>query len=232
MARNILVVEDDRNISELIQMYLVKEGFEVRIAGDGGRAIEEFEKAEPENSVCILGNNTANSAKLQIGVRKPQQRLIANNNCGSMGADLPEAVGAAVAGRDVICVTGDGSIMMNLQELQTIQYNKLPVKVIVFSNDGYNAIRQTSLNFFNGFFVGCNEESGISFPSFEKVADTFGYQYRCCHTNAEVAECLKWLFEQEGQVLLLSSLVVWIETYFKKRSLTVISFASFLDFRF
>lgn len=164
---------------------------------------EEYEKYEPEDNISVLGNNTANSAKLQIGVKKEQQRIVANNNCGSMGADLPEAIGAAVASKkDVTCITGDGSIMMNLQELQTIHHYNLPVKIIVFSNDGYNAIRQTSKNFFGGICIGCTPETGISFPEFSKVADTFGFHYMCCHTNGEIAECLAAFFKMDGNVLL------------------------------
>ena len=163
---------------------------------------KKFEDYEPEDTICVLGNNTAISSKTQIGTKKPGQRVAVNIHCGSMGVDLPAAAGAALSGRPVICATGDGSIMMNLQELQTIKYKNLPVKVVVFTNDGYNAIRQTSKNFFNGFFVGCNAETGISFPDFEKVANAFDYTYRCCHTNAELDDCLKWLFEQEGQVIL------------------------------
>lgn len=164
---------------------------------------EEYEKYEPDDSITILGNNTANSAKLQIGIRKERQRIVANNNCGSMGADLPGAIGAAVASeREVICATGDGSIMMNLQELQTIKHYKLPVKVIVFSNDGYNAIRQTSKNFFNGVCIGCTEETGISFPKFEDVAKTFGFKYMLCKNNGELDECLQRFFDEKDIVLL------------------------------
>lgn len=164
---------------------------------------KEYERYEPENSISVLGNNTANSAKLQIGIKKPGQRIIANNNCGSMGADLPEAIGAAVASKSqVICLTGDGSIMMNLQELQTIKHYDLPVKVVVFSNDGYNAFRQTCKNFFHDVKIGCNSESGVSFPGFSKVADAFEYKYRRCNNNKELDEALEWLFSSEGQVLL------------------------------
>lgn len=164
---------------------------------------KEYEKYEPSDSISILGNNTANSAKLQIGVKREKQRIIANNNCGSMGADLPEAIGAAVvSGKEVICLTGDGSIMMNLQELQTIRYYKLPVKIVVFSNDGYNAIKQTSKNFFNGVEIGCSEKTGISFPSFKSVADTFGLEYMICHKNCEIASCLESFFAKKGNVLL------------------------------
>ena len=164
---------------------------------------KKYQEYENNDSITVLGNNTGISSKLQIGVKYEKSRIIANNNCGSMGYDLPAAVGTAIAcKKDVICVTGDGSIMMNLQELQTIKHYNLPIKIVVFSNDGYNAIRQTCKNFFNGFNVGCDAESGISFPSFSKVADTFGFNYKCCYKNSDLDECLKWLFEQTGQVIL------------------------------
>ena len=129
-----------------------------------------FREYEPEDSILALGNNTGNSSKLQIGVQKKEQRTLTNYTCGSMGYDLPAAVGAAVAsGKKVFCVTGDGSIMMNLQELQTVVQYNLPVNLVVFSNDGYGAIRQTCKNFFNGAHIGCTPDSGVSFPSFEKT---------------------------------------------------------------
>ena len=164
---------------------------------------KKFSELEPEDTIIALGNNTGICAKLQIGVKTNKQRVLANNNCGSMGYDIPCALGAAVATKkEVIVVTGDGSIMMNLQELQTIVYNKLPIKVVVFENDGYNAVRQTSKNFFNGFEVGCSRESGISFPNFKEVARTFGFKYNVVNTNKEVEEGLKWLFSEKGNLLL------------------------------
>jgi acetolactate synthase-1/2/3 large subunit len=165
---------------------------------------KEFEKYEEEDSVVVLGNNTGISAKIQIGTKKDKQRVIVNNNCGSMGYDLPAAIGAAVAAkRPVYCATGDGSIMMNLQELQTIRHYNLPVKIIIFANDGYNAIRQTSKNFFHGELIGCTPETGVSFPDFEKVADTFGYPFHECHNNSETGEGIRWLKAQEGSAILL-----------------------------
>ena len=164
---------------------------------------EIYEKVEPEDSISVLGNNTANSAKLQIGIKKERQRIVANNNCGSMGADLPEAIGAAIATKkQVVCLTGDGSIMMNLQELQTIKQYDLPINVVVFSNDGYNAIRQTSKNFFNGVCIGCTADTGISFPDFKDVAKTFGFKYMICHNNGEIEKCLKEMFSSNDRVLL------------------------------
>jgi acetolactate synthase-1/2/3 large subunit len=164
---------------------------------------KEYEKYEPEDSISVLGNNTANSAKLQIGIKQKKQRIVTNTNCGSMGLELPGTIGAAVAsGKTIICLTGDGSIMMNLQELQTIKHYNFPVKLVVFSNDGYNAIRQTCKNFFNGTYIGCTADSGVSFPEFSSVAATFGMSYHCCNCNGEVDESLEWLFGNNNAALL------------------------------
>ncbi len=162
-----------------------------------------FQKYEEEDSILALGNNTANTAKLQIGVKYAGQRTLSNYTCGSMGYDVPAAIGGAVAsGKKVYCITGDGSIMMNLQELQTIVQNNLPVNFVIFSNDGYGAIRQTSKNFFNGAYIGCTPDTGVSFPSFSKVADTFGLEYRKCSSNAEVEEAIRWLTNNKSRCLL------------------------------
>lgn len=162
-----------------------------------------FQKYEEADTILALGNNTANTAKLQIGVKSAGQRVLTNYTCGSMGYDLPAAIGAAVAsGKKVYCITGDGSIMMNLQELQTIVQNDLPVNLVVFSNDGYGAIRQTSKNFFDGAYIGCTPDSGVSFPEFAKIADTFGFEYRKCETNAQVEEAVQWLVNSKKRVLL------------------------------
>lgn len=117
--------------------------------------------------------------------------------------NLPAAIGAAVSSKkEVICVTGDGSIMMNLQELQTIKQYDLPIKIIIFNNEGYGAIRNTCKNFFNNTYIGCTKESGVSFPKFEKVADAFEYKYDCCKSNSEVDDKLKKLFECNDRCIL------------------------------
>lgn len=164
---------------------------------------KEFEKYAKPDTILALGNNTANTAKLQIGISAEAQRCLTNYTCGSMGYDLPAAIGASIAsGKEVICATGDGSIMMNLQELQTIHHYKLPIKVIVFSNDGYNAIRQTCKNFFNDLYVGCTEKSGVSFPDFKKVAETFQFEYALCENGKQVDGSLEWLFNCKGRAIL------------------------------
>lgn len=163
-----------------------------------------YDELSADDAVVALGNNTAICAKLQVGKRTDAQRVIANYACGSMGYDLPAAIGACVAsGRETVCATGDGSIMMNIQELQTIRHNNLPVKVVVFSNDGYGTIRMTSDNFFKSLYFGCSEESGLSFPPFDKVADTFGFPFVHCRTNGEVKEKLQKFLSIEGPAFLL-----------------------------
>lgn len=163
-----------------------------------------YDELAPRDAVVALGNNTAICAKLQVGKRYDEQRVIANYCSGSMGYDLPAAIGACIAsGREVICATGDGSIMMNLQELQTIRHYGLPIKVIVFSNDGYGTMRQTCRNFFGGKFIGCDSESGVSFPDFERVAEAFGFQAMRCSSNAQLHDSLRELFESDGRIMLI-----------------------------
>lgn len=162
-----------------------------------------FQEYEETDSILALGNNTANTAKLQIGVKHANQRVLTNYTCGSMGYDVPAAIGAAVAsGKKVYCVTGDGSVMMNLQELQTIVQYDLPINLVVFSNDGYGAIRQTSKNFFNGAYIGCTPDTGVSFPNFKKVAEVFGFNYKKCSTNSQLEESIKWIVGSKERALL------------------------------
>lgn len=162
-----------------------------------------FDEVAPSDVIVCLGNNSANSAKVQVGKKSYGQRILTNYNSGPMGLDLTAAEGASVAsGKPTLCVTGDGSIMMNLQELQCIKHYKLPVKIIIFANDGYNALRLTQNNYFNGVYIGCTEDTGVSFPSFEKVAEAFGYEYLRCETNGEVKSSLTQLLAMDGNVIL------------------------------
>lgn len=163
----------------------------------------KYYKHARKDTITVLGNNTAIIGGLQAGTYKEEQMIIGNKNCGSMGYDIPAAIGAAVgSNREVILVTGDGSFMMNLQELQTIKHYGLSIKIVVFENNGYNAIRQTHKNFFNGELIGCTPETGVSFPSFEKVADTFGFAYQKCETNGQIDDALSNFFSIKDNVIL------------------------------
>lgn len=162
-----------------------------------------FDKKEPDDCIVAFGNSMGVAGVVQKGISKPNQRLIANFWVGTMGNDLPEAFGAAIASqKEVICATGDGSIMMNLQELQTIKHYDVPVKIILFSNDGYGTIRNSCKNFFDGTKVGCDAESGVGMPDFEKVVKAFGYTYKRCSSNEEAEECIDWLFKADKHAFL------------------------------
>ena len=117
-----------------------------------------------------------------------------------MGYDLPGAVGASVAtnkGR-VVCLAGDGSMQMNIQELQTIVTHKLPIKLFVLNNQGYHSIRQTQQNFFPDNVVGCGTESGLGFPNLEKLAAVYGIPYRRVETHAGLRDAVRGTLEGEG----------------------------------
>ena len=164
---------------------------------------KKFREKLPENATIALGNSNCVIGIFQYGVKKEGQRVITNYNAGSMGVDLPEAIGVAISsGEDVYCVTGDGSIMMNLQELETIKYNHLPVKIVIFSNDGYGAIRQTCKNYFDGTYTGCDPSSGIDFPQFKKIADAFDFKYFHCKQCNELDKKIEDFIHTDGLVIL------------------------------
>ncbi len=137
-----------------------------------------FDEIKP-NSNIITGDGTAAVITFKAARLKKNQRMFTNKGCASMGYDLPAIVGAYFSNKkkDLICITGDGSIMMNLQELQTISGNKIPAKIFILNNEGYHSIRQTQHNYFNGREIGCGKSSGLTFPSFKKIANAFNFKY-------------------------------------------------------
>ena len=156
-----------------------------------------------ENELIACGNGSACVTAFQaIRIRKGM-RLFHNSGCASMGYDLPAAIGVAEAhpGRRVICLAGDGSIMMNLQELQTIAGRKLPVKVFIMNNTGYHSIRQTQANFFSDNIVGCGTDSALSFPDFGKVAHAFGLPFRRCQTHGELSSAIEATLAEQGAAI-------------------------------
>jgi acetolactate synthase-1/2/3 large subunit len=137
--------------------------------------VHELTKLTTEDTDIIAGNGTACVALFQCCHVKTGQRIFWNSGCASMGYDIPATLGAAIySGRKTVCLAGDGSFMMNMQELQVIIHHKLPVKIFLFDNDGYVSIKQTQKNFFGDELIGCDAISGISFPNFLKIAEAFG----------------------------------------------------------
>jgi acetolactate synthase-1/2/3 large subunit len=128
-----------------------------------------------QDDVVVCGNATACILPFQVMKIRKGQRLISNSGAASMGYDLPASIGAAVArgGPRVVCLAGDGSLQLNIQELQTVAHHRLPVKIVVLNNGGYMSIRSTQKNFF-GRVMGESPASGVSFPDFVKVGEAYG----------------------------------------------------------
>jgi acetolactate synthase-1/2/3 large subunit len=127
------------------------------------------------DDVVVCGNATACIVPYQTARLKKGQRLISNSGAASMGHDLPAAIGAAVArgGKRVVCLAGDGSLQLNIQELQTLKEYRLPVKLFVLNNGGYLSIRTTQESFFTKF-LGTGPENGVSFPDMKSIAAAYG----------------------------------------------------------
>ena len=141
--------------------------------------IDKLFKRLKENTIAVTANGSACVISFQVGEIKSGQRLWTNSGCASMGYDLPTAIGACLASNrgHTVCIAGDGSIMMNIQALQTISSLELPIKIIILNNNGYVSINQSQRNYFNSEEVGSGPKSGLLLPDFEKLSKGFGLQY-------------------------------------------------------
>ncbi len=153
------------------------------------------------DDIVVTGNATACIVPFQTGKIKMGQRLFSNSGSASMGYDLPAAIGAAVAGdgRQVICLAGDGSLQLNMQELQTVIHYKLPIKIFVLNNNGYLSIRTSQKGFF-GDVIGESPESDVTFPDFIKLAQVYGFQTKRLD-NADFESGLRDVLNTTGPVL-------------------------------
>lgn len=158
----------------------------------------------PEESYTAVSNGACCVVGHQNYTIKSNTRFIINSAIASMGYGLPAAIGLCVADgrKDTICLEGDGSIMMNLQELQTIVTNKLPIKLFLINNQGYHSIRLTQTNIFSEHTkVGIGPESGdLTFPEFRKIAEAFGFPYYSAHSNDEMKKVVDEVLAQPGYV--------------------------------
>lgn len=150
----------------------------------------------------VAGNGSACVCLFQAGIVHKGQRVFWNSGCASMGYDLPAAIGACVAGgRETVCLAGDGSLMMNLQELATVAHYKLPLKIFVLNNEGYVSIRQTQENFFNARYVACDSRSGVGFPDFVRVGRSFGLKTEVIDRPGTMKAKIKKVLSSKGPVL-------------------------------
>lgn len=164
--------------------------------------IKYLSSALPEGSLTAVSNGACCVVGHQNYVIKQNTRFIINSAVASMGYGLPAAIGLCRASHDqeTICLEGDGSIMMNLQELQTIVTNRLPIKIFVINNQGYHSIRLTQNNLFHEHSkIGIGPESGdLGFPDYELIAKAFGYPYYAAHSNAEMKHVVDQVLERDS----------------------------------
>jgi acetolactate synthase-1/2/3 large subunit len=165
--------------------------------------MEQLSDMLVEDDVVICGDATACIVSFQVMKIRKGQRLISNSGSASMGYDLPAAVGAAVArnGGRVVCLAGDGSLQLNIQELQTVKHHQLPVKLFVLNNGGYLSIRTTQFNFFSGRLTGSTPDSGVSFPDFVKVGCAYGIPSMRIDRATDMSR-VKLALEQPGPALI------------------------------
>lgn len=191
--------------------------------------VEALSSRLKENQITVVGNGSACVVGGHAYIIKKGQRFISNSAIASMGYDLPAAIGAcmaahdaayaedAAAKEDIILLTGDGSIQMNLQELQTIIHHRMPIKIFLINNGGYHSIRQTQRNFFGEPLVGIGVDSrDLSFPDMEKLAAAYGYPYVAAHHNGELAEAVEKTLAMDGPVI--CEVYVTIDQNFEPKS--------------
>lgn len=184
--------------------------------------VKYLSQSLPEGNMTVVSNGSACVVGSHNYVIQKNARFLINSAVASMGYGLPAAIGACIAcgKQPTICLEGDGSIMMNLQELQTILTNKLPVKMFLINNQGYHSIRQTQNNLFKEHCkVGIGPESGdLSFPDFEKLAEAFGFRYLSARSNQEMKQMVEDALATEGAVF--CEVFVSTEQIFEPKSAT------------
>jgi acetolactate synthase-1/2/3 large subunit len=156
----------------------------------------------PSDAIFLVDTGSCFHVFAQAFRVRDGQRHIITGGLSTMGY-MPASIGVATAnkGKDVYCITGDGSLQMNIQELETIAYNKLPVKLIVLSNKGYLLIRLTQTNFQGGRFIGTDESHGVGLPDLEKIACAYGIKYVRIASLADISPKLDEMFAHEGPVM-------------------------------
>lgn len=157
----------------------------------------------PENDGFVMANGFCCVGPFQTAVIKKGQRYLLNSGDASMGYDLPAAIGVCLASgkRNTVCFAGDGSIMMNLQELQTVKHHNLPIKIFVLNNDGYLSIKMTQSTFFEGRHCGDGRNSGVTMPDFVAVAQAFGIKAFRLTDPEKADEAIEKMLTENGPIL-------------------------------
>jgi acetolactate synthase-1/2/3 large subunit len=159
--------------------------------------IEQLGALIPADHHVVTSDGSANVVTMQVLELKKNQRLITNTGCAPMGYGLPASIGAATKHK-IVCLEGDGSLHLNIHELQTIKHYNLPIKLILINNDGYLSIKISQKTFFDGKYVASEKSSGVSFPNFEKLIKAYDLPYFSIKSNSNTSTVLKDFFDCPG----------------------------------
>ena len=165
--------------------------------------IDELNAHLSADEIIVTDMGTALTCTHQALKIKGNQRVVTSTGLGEMGFGLPGAIGASLASQNgrVVLINGDGSMMMNLQEMQTIRHLNLPIKLFVYINDGYLTIKHTQFNLFGNQYAGSGEKSGVSCPNFELIGKAFGFKTFKISSLQEAKENLSSILQEEGPIL-------------------------------
>lgn len=167
--------------------------------------IETIGKYLKQNELIVLSDGVgALNCMYQAFYVKSGQRIILNNGCAQMGYGLPAAIGVAFAvnkKKRIICFEGDGSLQLNIHELQVMKHHNLPIKLFIYSNDGYLSIRNTQNNLFAGKHVASDSKSGVSAPDFVKIAKAYGFKAIRINNHAEMEVKIKRVLKESGPIV-------------------------------
>lgn len=181
-----------------------REQYEEKNVANTYAFLDSLSRLLPNNAMTVVANGSASVMGSQSYYIKQDDRFFMNCALSSMGYAVPAAIGVCAASghRDTICIEGDGSIMMNLQELQTVVTNKMPIKIFIINNNGYHQVRQTQDNIFHNGYIGMGPESGdLGFPDFKKLADAFGIPYLPIRNNGELKSGIQQVLNHNGYIL-------------------------------
>jgi acetolactate synthase-1/2/3 large subunit len=185
------------------ELPLLEPDFETESNVDLYQLADSLTKYLPPNATLVTDSGL-NELILPSNVRfHDSQRCIHPASQGAMGFSLPAAVGAHFAGAcHITVVVGDGSIMMNVQELETIRNNKIPLRIIVVNNNVYAVIRKRQQELFRNRTIGTDPANGVSVPDFRDLANCFGFEYRLVENLNQLNSELKAPFLEQGPILI------------------------------
>ncbi len=150
--------------------------------------VRQLSEQLDEGDTIIVDTGCALAWTMQAFRFKAGQRLFHDFNNTAMGYALPAAIGAcfALGKKRVICITGDGSLQMNIQELATVEGHRLPIKIFVINNEGYSMVRQTQDQWLEGKYLASSIKGGLTFPDFVSVARAYSFKAKAIEKNDEI----------------------------------------------